>query len=273
MPADAAAPPPAPEPSGTAAPPPSLAAALAGHAGRHPHRAFLFWPEGLDWRWASFAEAAAAVERLRGGGAALPEERGAMPDAAAAALREIAGPPRAGDSPALRETPASREMAEVAAGALAAAAGFRAVLATGAPARPRRQVVVVTPPFADEGARLFFAAAVVDGAAVIVEPSATALVATAAWARPTIFRGGRAEVAALAGEAAAAERCGFAGWWRRLRRLLGAEPPAPLPFGRLHTVLVAGPSPADDDLAFWRRRGARVLADPPCDGPAGGGAE
>lgn len=273
MPADDAAPPPAPEPSGAAAPPPSLAAALAGHAERHPHRAFLFWPEGLDWRWASFAEAAAAVERLREGGAALPEERGAMPEAVVAALREIAGPPPVGDSPAFRETPAFREMAELAAGALAAAAaGFRVVLAVGAPARPRRQVLVVTPPFADEAARLFFAAAVVDGAAVVVEPSAAGLVATAAWARPTIFRGGRAEVVALAGAAAAAERSGFAGWQWRVRRLLGAEPPPPLPFGRLHTLLVDGPLPAEEDLAFWRLRGARVLADPPS-GTGEGGAE
>lgn len=239
--------------------PSSLATALAVHARRHPHRPFLFWPEGLDWRWASFAEVAADVERLRAGSRARLEETSAAPAAVVAALREIVGPPPA-------DTPAFRQMPELA----AAAVGSGAVLARGAPAHPRREVVVVTPPFADEGEGLFFARAVVDGAAVVVEPSRCALVATAAWARPTIFRGTPAEVVALSGEAEAAERAGFAGWWRRVRRLLGADPPPPLPFDRLHTLLVTGPPPAEDDLAFWRQRGTRVLADP---AGAGRGAE
>lgn len=246
-----------------AALPPSLADALAGHAERHPHRPFLFWPEGLDWRWASFAEAAADVERLRAGAPARLEETSAAPAAVVAALREIAGPPPAGDSPA------SRQVAEMSAAAHAAAAvAFRAILAMGAPAHPRRQVVVVAPPFADDAAGLFFAAAVVDGAAVVVEPSPSALVATAAWVRPTIFRGDGDQVVALAREAEAAERAGFAGWWRRVRRRLGAQAPPPLPFDRLHTLLVAGPPPGEEDLAFWRQRGTRVLADPPADGGA-----
>jgi hypothetical protein len=268
MPADAAAPPPLPE----TALPSSLAAAVAGHAARHPDRPFLFWPEGLDWRWASFAEVAADVERLRAGRPARLEKASAAPAAVLAALRRIAGPPPAGDSPAFRR------IAELGAAAeAAAAAAVRAILAMGAPVRPRREVVVVAPPFAGEGEGMLFAAAVVDGAAVVVEPSRAAFVATAAWARPTIFRGEGSEIVALAGEAAAAERTGFNGWWRRVLRLLGADPPPPLPFGRLHTLLVAGPPPAEADLAFWRRRGTRVLADPPVDPPAGpptdGGAE
>lgn len=264
MPADAAAPPPLPEP----ALPTSLAAAVAGHAARHPDRPFFFWPEGLDWRWASFAEVAADVERLRAGRPARLEEASAAPAAVLAALRRIAGPPPAGDSPAFRR------IAELAAGAeAAAAAAVRAILAMGAPVRPRREIVVVAPPFAGEGEGMLFAAAVVDGAAVVVEPSRAALVATAAWARPTIFRGEGGEIVALAGEAAAAERTGLSGWWRRVLRLLGADPPPPLPFGRLHTLLVAGPTPAEADLAFWRRRGTRVLADPPAGPPADGGAE
>lgn len=267
MPADAAAPPPRPE----TALPTSLAAAVAGHAARHPDRPFLFWPEGLDWRWASFAEVAADVERLRAGRPARLEEASAAPAAVLAALRRIAGPSPAGDSPAFHR------IAELAAAAdAAAAAAVRAILVMGAPVRPRREVVVVAPPFAGEEEKaqgMLFAAAVVDGAAVVVEPSPAALVATAAWARPTIFRGEGSEIVALAGEAAAAERAGFAGWWRRVLRLLGADPPLPLPFGRLHTLLVAGPPPADADLAFWRRRGTRVLADPTPGPPAHGGAE
>jgi hypothetical protein len=253
MPADAAAPP-LPEP----ALPTSLAAAVAGHAARYPDRPFLFWPEGLDWRWASFAEIAGDVERLRAGRPARLEEASAAPAAVLAALGQIAGPPAAGDSPAFRE------IARLSAAAHAAAAvAFRAVLAMGAPVRPRRQVVVVTPPFSDDAEDLLFAAAVVDGAAIVVEPSPAALVATAAWARPTIFRGAAGQVAALAREAEAAERSGFAGWWRRVRRLIGLPAPPPLPFDRLHTLLVAGPPPADEALDFWRHRGTRVLAGPP----------
>lgn len=235
-----------------AAAPPSPAAALAEHAARHPDRPFLFWPEGLDWRWASFAEVAADVDRLRGGAPSRFEETSAAPAAVVAALREIAGPPPAGDSPS----------GATAGEAPAEAAALGSLLASPTTPRPRREVVVVTPPFADEGEGLFFAWAVVEGAAILVEPSPSSLVATAAWARPTVFRGGAAQAAALAREAEAAERAGFAAWWRRLRRLLGADPPSPLPFHRLHTLLLAGPPPADDALAFWRRRGTRVLADP-----------
>lgn len=249
-------------------PPPSLAAALAGHAARHPHRPFLVWPEGLDWRWASFAEVAADVERLKAGAPAGLEETSAAPAAVVAVMREIAGSPPAGDSPALRQR------AEIEAAAHAAAVvAFREVPPRRAPGRPRRQIVVVTPPFADEAAGLFFAAAVADGAAIVIEPSPASVVATAAWARPTIFRGDARQIAALAREAEAAERSGFAGWWRRVRRLFGAEPSPPLAFGRLHTLLVAGPSPADDGLVFWRQRGTRVLADPPREVLADGGAE
>lgn len=256
-------------------PPPSPPAALAEQAARHPERPFLFWPEGLDWRWASFAEVAADVDRLRGGTPARLEETSAAPAAVVAALSEIAGSPPAGGSPApgaaARGLPASDRAAERAAtGPAETAAALGRALAGPTPLRPRREVVVVAPPFADEGAGAFFAWAVVAGAAIVVEPSPSALVATAAWARPTVFRGDAAQAAALAGEAEAAERAGFAAWWRRLRRLLGAEPPPPLPFHRLHTLLLAGPPPAEEDLRFWRQRGTRVLADP---ADADGGAE
>lgn len=252
-----------------AARPPSLAVDLAGHAERHPHRPFLVWPEGLDWRWASFAEVAADVERLRAGSSARLVETSAAPAAVVEVMRQIAAvaPPDA--------TPAVRRVTEVAAAGLAAAARAFDVILTVSSAprsRPSREVVVLSSPIADRD-EMFFAWAVVAGAAVVVEPSPAALVATAAWARPTIFRGDGGQIVALAREAEAAERSGFAGWWRRLRRLAGAAPPPPLPFGRLHTLLVAGPHPAEEELAFWRQRGTRVLADPAPDELPDGGAE
>lgn len=214
--------------------PPSLAATLRDHAARHPHRPFLFWPEGLDWRWMAFARAVEAAERPEVGA-------GAAPPAAEEVLREIAE----GD-----------------AGSVAAGERLEALLAASdrRVPRPRREVVVLAPPVRREGGLLPWAVLV--GAVVVVEPSAAARVATAAWARPTVFRGDAAEVAALAAEAAKAERAGWRGAWRRLRRTLGAEPPPPPPFGRLHTLLLRPPpAGADADLDFWRRRGVAVLAD------------
>lgn len=209
----------------------ALAAVLAEHARRHPHRPFLFWPEGLDWRWMAFVAAIGEVERLREGGR-LEEER-AVPPAVVEVLEQIAE---------------------------------REAMTGGAPearARPRREIVVLAPPFADASGRDLLTWAVTAGAAVVVEPSRAGLVATAAWARPTVFRGTAAEIAALETEAAAAERAGFAGFWRRLRSSLGAAPPPRRPFGRLHTLLVAAAPAEAVDAAFWQVRGTRVVAEPP----------
>jgi hypothetical protein len=221
--------------------PVSLAAALAEPADRHPHRPFLFWPEGLDWRWMSFAEAAGEVERLREGRPPRGVDERAVP-AAVVELLEL-----------------------IAAGLLARGRGLAAVPAPEAgapPERSRREIVVLAPPLAGEGQRDLLAWAVLADAAVVVEPSRAGLVATAAWARPTVFRGTVAEIAALATEAAAAERAGFAGFWRRVRRWLGGDPPPPRPFGRLHTLVVADAPAAAVDAAFWRTRGTRLLAEP-----------
>ncbi|HEX6203757.1 MAG TPA: hypothetical protein VF100_12200 [Thermoanaerobaculia bacterium] len=228
--------------------PVSLAAALAERADRHPHRPFLFWPEGLDWRWMSFAEAVGEVERLREGRPARAVDERAVPAAVIEVLEQIAK----GDGGATR-------------GLVERAIELSAVLASDAEGESRgerREIVVAAPPIAGEGGRFLLAWAVLADAAVVVEPSRTGLVATAAWARPTVFRGTVAEIAALATEAAAAERAGFAGFRRRVRRWLGGDPPPPRPFGRLHT-LVVGDGPADAvDAAFWRTRGTRLLAEP-----------
>jgi hypothetical protein len=268
-------PPSAPPAAPAAAPPPAadtLAAALAGHAARHPHRPFLFWPDGLDWRWMDYAEAAGEVARLeRAGPPAEGLDEGAVtagageaavPDAVGEALEAVAGPRPAGGSPAFLEIAALGARAQA-----AAAAAFGAGLALAAPRRPRREIVVLAPPFAEErgadpGASLLFAWAVLAGAALVLEPSPPALVATAAWARPTLFRGPAADLAALAREAEAAERHGFSPWLRRLRHHLAPEAPPPLPFARLHTLLLAGPPPPAESLTFWHTRGTRVLPDP-----------
>lgn len=239
----------------------TLAAVLAERAVRHPHRPFLFWPEGLDWRWMALAEAVGEVERLGAGTAARAAEERAVPPAVVELLERIAGGetgaggaagpgpgPVAGadglvDGEGLGGTPAADDVAG------------------SASRRPRREVVVLSPPFADAGGRDLLAWAVLAGAAVVVEPSRAGLVATAAWARPTVFRGTAAEIAALAVEAAAAERAGFAGFRRRLRRWLGGEPPPPRPFGRLHTLLVADAPTHAVDAAFWGARGTRVVAE------------
>lgn len=272
-----AAPPPGPPPA-AAAPPPapdSLAAALAGHAAHHPHRPFLFWPDGLDWRWMDYAEAAGEVarrarvgppaERLDEGATAAGAGEATWPDAVGEALEGVAGPRPAGGSPAFLEIAALGARARA-----AAAAAFGAGLALAAPHRPRRphrEIVVLSPPFAEErgadpGASLLFAWAVLAGAALVLEPSPPALAATAAWARPTLFRGTAADLAALAREAEAAERHGITPWLRPLRRLLAPEAPPPLPFARLHTILLAGPPPPEEALTFWRTRGTRVLPAP-----------
>ena len=246
--------------------PVSLAAVLADHAARRPHRPFLFWPEGLDWRWLSFADAAREVARLNETAAATPDgDEGGdevkenehvppPPPAVAEALRVIAGPPPAGDSPAFRQ------LAEIAASLrVHAARAFGAVLAMGAPPGQRHDVVVLAPPFADDP---LFDWAVVAGAALVVEPSPANLAATAAWARPTVFRGTAADLAALARDAAAAERTGFAAWLRTLRRLLGQDAPPPLPFARLHTLLLPDPPPPEETLTYWRHRNTRLLPAP-----------
>lgn len=228
--------------------PASPAAALAAHAERHPHRPFLFWPEGLDWRWMSFADAVGEVERLREGRPPRLVEERAVPAAVVEVLEQIAK----GDGGATR-------------GLVERAIELAADLAPGAGGESRgerREIVVAAPPIAGEGGRLLLAWAVLAGAAVVVEPSRIGLVATAAWARPTVFHGTVAEIAVLATEAAAAERAGFAGFWRRLSRRLGGDPPPPRPFGRLHTLVVSD-GPADAvDTGFWRTRGTRLLVEP-----------
>ena len=80
---------------------------------------------------------------------------------------------------------------------------------------------------------------VVTGAAVVLEPDPERRVATAAWARPTVFHGSAAEVGALC--RAAEKRPGR-------------------PFGRLRTVLLTADDEARASEAAWLTgRGVEIV--------------
>ncbi len=298
---------------------------LRRHARRHPERPLLFWPEGLDWRWAPVAAVAAEVERLAAALAATGWTTGAdvaYPDAArpgricldlalqasgfTAAPRPEAGDPAAGtvtlrvgddaggrgpatagrieldvDGPWARRRRGAGPTAAPAAAApprppaveaggvrgadgrrwtsaevAAAAERLERGIASGGPRRPGREILVTAGPLADPAVRQAVSWALAVGAALVLEPAPAQLAATAAWARPTVFLGTSAELAALDGAAAAA-----AGRWptlrAALRRALGR--PLPLPFGRLHTLLVDPRRVEPAVLAPWRARGVAVV--------------
>lgn len=83
------------------------------------------------------------------------------------------------------------------------------------------------------------------GSALLLAPSPESLVGSVVWARPTLFCGNAAELAAFR-HAVESEAPPF--WDRRKGRL---------PFGRLRTVLCADDlPPAERD--FWERRGVRA---------------
>lgn len=99
--------------------------------------------------------------------------------------------------------------------------------------------------------RALFAWATVYGAALVLAPTPDSLVSSAVWARPTLFLGTAAEVAALR-RALERERPPF--WARKGGRLT---------FGRLRTVIwSAAEAPSGTDLQFWERRGVRVAESP-----------
>lgn len=129
---------------------------------------------------------------------------------------------------------------------LAAAEGLAAALAP----RRRRDVVVSAHPLEAPAGRLLLAWSLVagdSGAALVLEPEPGRLVATAVWARPTVFVGAAPERRALRDWLAAHDRP-----HTRIRRR-----PRP-PLRRLHTVL-ATDAVAADERAFWASRGVGTL--------------
>lgn len=208
----------------------SLPAALFRHAAERPEEPFLFVREGWDWRWSTFAEVADLVSSWA---SALPSDAGSpdLPLPRAVAL-DLAAAHATGTEPAL----------------LAAGRALQAALL---PARSR-DVAVLAAPLAGP-ARLLLAWAVLTGAALVLEPDPAVLAATAAWARPTVFLGDAAAVAALRARVPSPPF---------LARLLSRRRP-PLPFGRLRALVVAGPPLPAEEATFWTARGVALLPAPP----------
>ena len=126
-----------------------------------------------------------------------------------------------------------------------------------------REIAVAVGPLADPAERDLVAWATLTGAALVLEPAADRLVDTAAWARPTVFLGSAEETRRLLDRADAADREGWAGVARRVRRLTGRPAALGLPFGRLHAMLLRSPHPPSADLEERARsRGVALSALP-----------
>jgi hypothetical protein len=125
---------------------------------------------------------------------------------------------------------------------LAAASEIQSLLSSSCP----REIAVLAPPLSTEANRRFLAWATVAGAALVLEPDPAALAVTAAWVRPTIFLGDPAALRRVLPPPG------------RLARTFRRRPP--LPFGRLHTLLVSGsPELAPDEKAFWADLGVHII--------------
>lgn len=100
--------------------------------------------------------------------------------------------------------------------------------------------------------RALLAWATLHGAALVLAPTPDSLVSSAVWARPSVFLGTAAELAALR---RAVEREGRPFWDRRRGRL---------PFGRLRTVLWSEDEEVSpEEVDFWTARGVLVFRCPP----------
>lgn len=144
---------------------------------------------------------------------------------------------------------------------VARAVRFEEQLAAAVAQRPDREIVVSAGPLADPAERDLLAWATLTGAAVVLEPAAERLVDSAVWARPTVFLGTAEEADRLLDRADAADREGWAGFGKRLRRLAGRPAVPGRPLGRLHTLFVRGTERQAPELADRARaRGVAVLS-------------
>lgn len=212
----------------------------------------MFYPDGLDWRWRSYGEVAEAVA-LNGaaGEASVGEE-------------SVDGEPRAGGPTADELT------AWLAAGGAVHPGGERLAALTAEAAtqrhrqgRHRQEVAILACPLSDPHASLLVTWSLLAGAALLLEPDPAALVATAVWARPSLFLGDDDDIRRLAAEVeggAPSPLAALANLGRRLLGALGAHPAPALPLARLHTVLrAAAGRETGSDGTPWRLRGVRVL--------------
>jgi hypothetical protein len=113
----------------------------------------------------------------------------------------------------------------------------------------RREILVAGWPLQQWPARLLTAWAITAGAALVLEADPARRQGTVLWARPTVFYGGGADLAALRHHVEATAP--------RARRRHRSRTPA-LPLGRLRTLFQPDP-PAPAEAAFWQQRGARLL--------------
>jgi hypothetical protein len=201
--------------------PTSLLAALQSHAAARPEEPWLFYAEGWDWRWLPWGEAARRV------------------------IKEMEDPAAGPVSPALSAEAVLRHLAR--GGALQESLE-RIALPPLPPLPGTREILVLSGPLEDPTERAMLAWAVVAGAALVIEPDPSARVATAAWARPTLFHGIPAEIARL--RQAERDPRGGRRFWRRTPRL---------PFGRLRTLLVTGAEDLPpDESVWWAGRGVTI---------------
>lgn len=107
------------------------------------------------------------------------------------------------------------------------------------PPKPVREILVAGRSLADFADRALLAWATMTGAALLVSPSPESRVATAAWARVTVFHGTAAEISALRAMVEKGSR-----------------------FWRLRAVLGVGEGLAEDDVAFWAHRGTKAVRVP-----------
>jgi hypothetical protein len=172
--------------------------------------------------------------------AAIPGLAASPPSGSAAVPLDDPGVLVTGDAGGWRRLPQSELLS-------AAAEVERAIASrSGSHADSReRGILVAGWPLQEWAGRLLAAWAVAAGAALVLEADPALRLGAVLWARPTVFHGTAEELAALRLRVEAAR-------WPRWRRR-----PVP-PFGRLHT-LFQRESPAADDAAFWRQRGARLL--------------
>ncbi len=121
---------------------------------------------------------------------------------------------------------------------IAAAEAFQEALA---PGDGSREVVVM-----GRLDRTLLSWSTLQGSALLLAASPDSLVGSALWARPTLFCGNAAELAAFR-HAVEQEKPPF--WARKKDRL---------PFGRLRTVIWMEGVPSDEERGFWEGRGVRV---------------
>jgi hypothetical protein len=229
---------------------------------------WLFRPEGWDWRWWSWGEAARRMSAWKERLAALPAgsqvsfSYTALPEAVILDLAiqaaglvpvPVSGPVPEGwgerfeiDPPA--PAPLFHRFSGDAARPDPVAMAERVQAEIGTSPKGSREILVLSGPLDRPEERAMLSWATVAGAAVVLEPHPAYRAATAAWVRPTVFHGTAEEIAALRGWV---EKQGK-GWLRRR-----------LPFGRLRRVLVVGEM-GMEEKGFWEGRGvglARIAAE------------